>query len=110
MMATALSTWYEVVSYPDGPSGLTGIQEQPPAAVLMDIGMSNIDGIMVLHAIRSDPDLALIPVIAVTAHAMHGDKEKFLAEGFDDYIPKPIHEIEDLHRAIEAQLQGKRSL
>jgi len=81
MMAAALSTWYEVASYPDGPSGLTGIQEQRPAAVLMDIGMPNIDGIMVLHAIRSDPDLRLIPVIAVTAHAMPGDKEKFWPSG-----------------------------
>jgi two-component system cell cycle response regulator DivK len=58
--------------------------------VLLDIELPDLDGREVLRRLRSDPDTARLPVIAVTAYAMEGDREAFLDAGFDDYITKPI--------------------
>ena len=61
-----------------------------PDLVLMDIQLPGADGTSALHRLRADERTTAIPVVAVTAFAMKGDRERLLAEGFDDYIAKPI--------------------
>ena len=58
--------------------------------VLLDIQLSDLDGVEVLHQLRESPDTATLPVVALTAFAMEGDEARFLAEGFDGYLTKPI--------------------
>ena len=61
-----------------------------PALVLMDVQLPGIDGVEALGRLRQSERTASIPVLALTAQAMHGDRERFLAAGFDDYISKPV--------------------
>ena len=58
--------------------------------VLLDIQLADLDGVEVLHRLRADPFTATLPVVALTAFAMEGDEARFLAEGFDGYLTKPI--------------------
>ena len=62
-----------------------------PDLVLMDIQLPGVDGVHTLHELRADERTAAIPVLAVTAQAMQGDREQFLAAGFDGYIAKPVN-------------------
>jgi two-component system cell cycle response regulator DivK len=64
--------------------------EHLPAVVLMDIRLPDMDGNEALRLLRADERTAGIPVVAVTSFAMKGDRERFLADGFDDYLEKPI--------------------
>ena len=61
-----------------------------PDLVLMDIELPGTDGVEALGRLRADDRTAAIPVLALTAQAMHGDRERFLAAGFDGYMPKPV--------------------
>ena len=61
-----------------------------PAIVLMDVRLPDLDGVEVLRRIRTDARTASLPVVAVTAQAMDGDRERFLRAGFDGYLPKPV--------------------
>ncbi len=81
---------YEVRSYASGPEALAAFAAEPPALVLLDISLPGLDGVAVLARLRADPRLARVPVIALTAHALDGDRERLLAAGFDDYVSKPI--------------------
>jgi CheY-like chemotaxis protein len=74
----------------DGDEALRKIQEQATDLVLLDITMPNINGYEVLKKIRSDQRLAALLVVAVTANAMRGDREKILSAGFNGYVSKPI--------------------
>jgi two-component system cell cycle response regulator DivK len=65
--------------------------EHAPDLVLMDIQLPDLDGVDVLRRLRTDDRTAAIPVLAVTAQAMHGDRERFLAAGFDGYVSKPVN-------------------
>lgn len=65
--------------------------EHSPDLVLMDIQLPDVDGVQVLGRLRADERTAGIPVLAVTAQAMHGDRERFLAAGFDGYVSKPLN-------------------
>ena len=64
--------------------------EHRPDLVLMDIQLPDIDGIEALHRVRADERFASVPVLALTAQAMEGDRERFLAAGFDGYLSKPV--------------------
>jgi CheY-like chemotaxis protein len=61
-----------------------------PRLILMDIRLPDMDGSSVLRSLRDNPDTARIPVVAVTASAMTGDRERLLSDGFDGYLSKPI--------------------
>ena len=67
-----------------------------PDLVLMDIQLPDIDGVEALGRLRADERTAAIPVLALTAQAMRGDRERFLAAGFDGYVPKPVNVVEVL--------------
>lgn len=74
-----------------------------PDVILMDIGLPEISGLEITRQLKADPDLRVIPVIAVTAYATDSDKVAILAAGCDDYIPKPIqfpHFIETINRHL----------
>ncbi len=70
--------------------GLKLAQTQPPDLILMDVSMPGMDGLTATQRIRSIPELKDIPIVAMTANAMEGDKEKALDAGCDGYIRKPI--------------------
>lgn len=92
----------------NGKEALSALTREPFDAILMDIQMPVMNGMEAVRAIRSSPGLGevrRIPVIAVTAHAMAGDKEKFLAAGMDDYIAKPL-DVKELKRALERVARG----
>ncbi len=90
LVAAILGGRYAVEEYADGPAALAGLAASPPDLVLLDISLPGLDGVEVLRRLRAAPALAHLPVVALTAHAMAGDRERFLAEGFDDYVTKPI--------------------
>ena len=81
---------YDVVLAEDGERGLAMVSEQRPDLVLMDMSLPVLDGWEATRRLKADPSTQVIPVIALTAHAMAADKEKALAAGCDDYDTKPI--------------------
>jgi CheY-like chemotaxis protein len=74
----------------DGEEGLAVAMRELPDVILCDIAMPKLDGYGVARRMKADPTLADIPLIAVTASAMGGDRDKIIATGFDGYISKPI--------------------
>ena len=94
------SRGYDVVEACDGHEALTVIEQTRPDILLLDIGMPKMDGFAVVRELRQDPRLAKLPVIAVTAYAMQGDREKVLDSGFDGYLSKPINV-----KALEQELE-----
>lgn len=81
---------YQLLEADDGREALATARQTRPDLVLLDIQMPQMDGYAVLKSIREDPDLAGLRVVALTAFAMEGDREKALQAGFDDYVTKPI--------------------
>lgn len=81
---------YEVKQAVDGTTGLELVNEMVPDLIFMDINLPDIDGEEVTRRIKADPKLSTIPVIALTANAMVGDRERYLKAGCDDYLRKPI--------------------
>lgn len=84
------SRGYTVIEAKDGESGLEMVYDLRPPLVLLDIGLPGIDGLEVVGQIKADDQLHDTFVIAVTASAMRGDRERFLRAGCDDYMSKPI--------------------
>lgn len=82
---------YEVLSAKDGEEALQSARAEKPSLILMDLSLPRMDGWTATQRLKSDPELAHIPVIALTAHAMIGDRERALAAGCDDYVSKPIN-------------------
>jgi CheY-like chemotaxis protein len=88
------SKGYSLIEAEDGITGLAMVQDLRPPLVLLDIGLPGMDGLEVVGRIKADETLRDIPVIALTASAMRGDRERFLAAGCDDYLSKPIQAME----------------
>lgn len=81
---------YTVLEAEDGHTGVEMALAERPDLILMDINIPGLDGIEATRMIKSDDKTSAIPVIALTANAMRGDRERFLAAGCDNYLPKPI--------------------
>lgn len=81
---------YEVISATNGAQGISVAKEQHPALILMDMSLPVMDGWEATRRIKADTELQAIPVIALTAHAITGDREKALAAGCDEYETKPV--------------------
>jgi CheY-like chemotaxis protein len=94
---------YDVVVAVDGRDGVEKARAEAPALVLMDMSLPVLDGWEATRELRADPATRSIPVIALTAHAMAGDREKALAAGCDEFDTKPI-ELERLLGKIRALL------
>lgn len=95
---------YQVDEASDGNSGLKKASESPPDLILMDINLPEIDGYEVTARLKQLPNMQGVPIIAVTANVMKGDREKTLAAGCDGYIQKPI-DIDLLASQIESFLK-----
>lgn len=80
---------YQVIEATDGEAGLTAARDKHPDLILMDVSIPKIDGWEVTRLLKSDPQTASIPVIALTAHALATDRERANEIGFDGYIAKP---------------------
>ena len=98
---------YKVVTAETAEQGMAVARAEKPDLILMDMGLPEVDGWSATRRLKDDPELKDIPVIALTAHVMHGDREKALAAGCDDYETKPFHFIR-LLRKIEAVLAARR--
>jgi CheY-like chemotaxis protein len=95
---------YQVVVARNGTEAIARAHEMQPAIILMDIQMPGMDGLEATRRIRLQPDLLRTPIIALTALAMPGDRERCLAAGANDYLSKPVS-LKGLIAAIEAQLE-----
>lgn len=93
----------EFLEAAQGQEALERIAESHPELVLLDIQMPLLDGFGVVRRIRQDPRCASMRVIAITAYAMKGDRQRALAAGFDDYITKPI-DAATLRQRVETLL------
>jgi CheY-like chemotaxis protein len=108
LVRAILDELYDIDEYESGPEALAGIRTERPALVLLDISLPGMDGTAVLAELRADPALQRLPVIALTAHAMAGDREKYLGLGFDAYLTKPIVDEQVLIDAIARLLDAAR--
>ncbi len=104
LLRAILGDTYTVVEYDNGEDALEAFARQRPDVVLLDISLPGMDGLQILAHIRDDVALRTLPVIALTAHAMAGDREKYLRAGFDDYVTKPIVDETVLLRSIARML------
>ena len=98
---------YAVVMAVDGAEGVTMARSESPDLVLMDMGLPVMDGWTATRHIKADPATAQIPVLALTAEAMEGDREKCLSAGCDEYDTKPV-DLERLIGKMEALLARSR--
>jgi len=88
---------YTTITANDGEQAINLARERGPNLILMDIQLPVMDGVAAMKALKTDPKTKDIPIIAVTAHAMHGDERRLLQQGFDDFLAKPL----DIHLLLD---------
>ena len=98
---------YEIVAALDGEQGVAMAHSERPDLILMDISLPGLNGWEATRRIRQDSATATIPIIALTAHAMAGDREKTMDAGCDEYETKPV-ELNTLLAKMEALLSAGR--
>jgi CheY-like chemotaxis protein len=108
LVRALLEGYYILKDYETGFEAMEGLKSFTPDLILLDISLPGMDGVEVLTRIRSEERLRSIPIVALTAHAMSGDRERYLAAGFDEYVPKPIVEEEELLQTIARLLDHPR--
>ena len=81
---------YDVILAHDGQEAVDKTRSERPDVVLLDMNLPVMDGWTAARILKADPDTAKVPLIALTAHAMSGDRDKALEAGCDDYHPKPV--------------------
>jgi len=96
---------YDVTMAVDGQEGVDAASAQQPDLILLDMSLPVLDGWTAAQMLKADPVTAAIPIIALTAHALAGDREKALEAGCDDYDTKPV-DLVRLIEKIQAQLPG----
>jgi len=104
LVEAILNPRYETVSYESGIDALAGLADANVDLVLLDISLPRMDGVAVLESMRLDDQLKHLPVIALTAHAMVGDREKYIKKGFDEYFTKPIVDFNALIEMVERMI------
>jgi DNA-binding response OmpR family regulator len=97
---------FDVVVAQDGEQGLKMTQSERPDVVLLDMNLPVKDGWTVAQELKANADTSAIPIIALTAHALSGDRDKAIAAGCDDYHPKPV-DFSKLLSQIDAALGSK---
>ncbi len=100
LVQALLEERYDLTEYTTGSEALHGLRKSIPDLVLLDISLPEMDGIEVAREIRADDRLRHLPLVALTAHAMSGDRERFLQSGFDSYVAKPIIDENELLETI----------
>src|SRR5687767_11267627 len=98
---------YTVIDAEDGLAGIEAAIREEPALILLDVNLPAVDGYEVVAIIKSFPAFATTPVIAVTAYAMEGDRQRTLVAGCDGYIQKPI-DVDEFPRQVAEFIRGKR--
>ena len=94
---------FEVLEAGDGLTGIEVATRERPDLILMDISLPGIDGMEAAQRLKARPETGSIPIVALTANAMRGDRERFLTAGCDDYLSKPISTaelLEMVHRHL----------
>ena len=99
---------YEIISAADGAEGIAKAAAERPDLILMDLNLPVLDGWEATRRLKADPATRNIPIIALTAHAMAGDREKALAAGSDDFDTKPV-EFERLLAKVNQALAKRKS-
>lgn len=95
---------FEIHSVPDGQAGIEFLENQTPDLILMDINLPHMDGYTMTALLKQDPNLANVPIIALTANVMKGDREKTFEAGCDGYLQKPI-DVDKLGDQIRSFMQ-----
>lgn len=85
---------YKIIEAFDGTTGLAMIESEEPDLILLDMNLPDINGLEIAKLLKSDPLHANIPIVALTANAMHGDRQSCLGAGCDGYIAKPVMRLE----------------
>jgi two-component system cell cycle response regulator DivK len=98
------SEGFEVHSVPDGQAGIEFLDQTTPDLILMDINLPHIDGYTMTAMLKQRPDLMNVPIIALTANVMKGDREKTFEAGCDGYLQKPI-DVDKLGDQIRSFIQ-----
>src|SRR5207247_3967072 len=106
IILTILEDQYEIMEFSSGVEAIEGFRQHRPDIVILDISLPEMDGTEILRRIREDSELHDLPVVALTAHAMVGDRERYLATGFNDYIAKPILDMNILFSTIQRWAAG----
>jgi CheY-like chemotaxis protein len=104
LLRALLDERFHIVEFETGADAIAGLPDAGAELVLLDISLPGMDGVEVLSRLRDDARTSPLPVVALTAHAMAGDREAYLRAGFDDYVTKPIVDETVLFDAIERQL------
>ena len=100
-----LAKGYRTLAATTGEEAVALAVEHSPDLVLMDIQLPGIDGVAALGRLRADDRTASVPVVALTAQAMEGDRERFLAAGFDGYLSKPVN-LAEFVATVESYCEG----
>jgi len=95
---------YQMLTFENGPAALEGLPGATVDLILLDISLPGMDGVAVLQELKKIDQFQDMPFIALTAHAMRGDREKYLGAGFDDYYTKPIIDMQDFKATIASHL------
>lgn len=99
---------YSMIEATDGPTGLEVAVQMQPDLILLDINLPEIDGYDLARHFRNTPGLQQVPILAITANVMKGDRERTLNSGCDGYIQKPI-DVDRLPQLVRTALQRSRT-
>lgn len=97
---------YDLIEAVDGEEAIEKAIKEKPNLILLDISIPKLDGYEVTKRLKTLEEFQNIPIVALTAHAMKGDREKFISAGFEGYISKPIN-VREFPEQVKEYLKGK---